>query len=149
MLYKICVFEDIAIFFPHRGKNQKKGPVVHLQHIFAHFLKKYFFCKSNTGGSRGGGTIWTFWVRLVFQSLLYIYTLGWGFFFLFSSIGFLRFWFGGHFIAIGQGISKLFLIFFWYVYFSNILTSEFGIPCSKVLIFFFVTYQKTRIGTLN
>ena len=62
--------------------------------------------------------------------------------------------FGGHFIALGQGISKLFLFFFWDEYFSNNLTSKFGIPCSKVWkIFFFkysrVTYQKTRIGTLN
>ena len=61
---------------------------------------------------------------------------------------------GGHFIALGQGISKLFLFFFWDLYFLNILTSKFGIPCSKVeKIFFFkyslLTVQKTRIETLN
>ena len=45
--------------------------------------------------------------------------------------------FGGHFIALGQGISKLFLFFFWDLYFLNILTSKFGIPCSKVKKIFF------------
>ena len=52
--------------------------------------------------------------------------------FLFSSTGFIKIQFGGHFIALGQGISKLFLFFFWDLYFSNILTFKFGIPCSKV-----------------
>ena len=50
------------------------------------------------------------------------------FLFLFSSTVFIKFWFGGHFIALGQGISKLFLFFFWDVYYSNILTSKFWIP---------------------
>ena len=45
--------------------------------------------------------------------------------------------FGGHFIALSQGISKLFLFFFWDLYFSNILTFKFGIPCSKVKKIFF------------
>ena len=57
--------------------------------------------------------------------------------FLFSSTGFIKIQFGGHFIALGQGISKLFLFFFWDEYFSNNLTSKFGIPCSKVWKIFF------------
>ena len=44
--------------------------------------------------------------------------------------------------------------FFLEVYFSNILASQFGIPCSKIrkkkkFQYSHVTYQKTRIGTLN
>ena len=45
--------------------------------------------------------------------------------------------------------------FFWDEYFSFVSTSKFEIHCSKVLKYFFsqiyshVTYQKTRIVTLN
>ena len=53
--------------------------------------------------------------------------------------------FGGHFIALGQGISKLFLFFFWDLNFSNILTSKFGIPCSKVWKIFFSNIVVWRI----
>ena len=65
--------------------------------------------------------------------------------FLFSSTGFIKIQFGGHFIALGQGISKLFLLFFWDEYFSNNLTSKFGIPCSKVWKIFFSNIVVWRI----
>ena len=65
--------------------------------------------------------------------------------FLFSSTGFIKIQFGGHFIALGQGISKLFLFFFWDLYFSNILTFKFGIPCSKVWKIFFSNIVVWRI----
>ena len=65
--------------------------------------------------------------------------------FLFSSTGFIKIQFGGHFIALGQGISKLFLFFFWDEYFSNNLTSKFGIPCSKVWKIFFSNIVVWRI----
>ena len=42
-----------------------------------------------------------------------------------------KFRLGRHFLDLSQGISKLFL-FLYDLYFSNILTSKFGIPCSKV-----------------
>ena len=65
--------------------------------------------------------------------------------FLFSSTGFIKIQFGGHFIALGQGISKLFLFFFWEEYSSNNLNSNFGIPCSKVWKIFFSNIVVWRI----
>ena len=51
--------------------------------------------------------------------------------FLFSSTGFVKYWFGEHFIAIGPGNSKLlYFFFFWNANFSYLLTSKF--KCSNV-----------------
>ena len=74
-------------------------------------------------------------------------------FFLFSSTGLVKFWFGGHFIALGQGISKLLFNFFSEMYISRIFWLQSLWNWVEIDKYFFkysrVTYQKTRIGTLN
>ena len=70
--YSYVIKSNLLTYYYPMRKKSKIGLCGPPTYIFLHlFWKMFFFCKSITGGSRGGGPSGHFGSVLVFQSLLY------------------------------------------------------------------------------